>query len=176
MQMDTGMDTGDILLQNSLNITEQDTAISLADKMSIQGGTLLIQAIELLRQDKLPPTPQNNNLATDAPMLTKDEARIDWQQPANLISCQIRGLDPWPKATTTLKGKWLRPFKPTVLDTEVTTKPGTITAVTKQGITVATGEGHLQFTEIQLEGKKRMAVNAFILGYQLKPGTVLGTS
>ena len=174
MQMDAGMDTGDILLPKTMPIQADDTSSTLAVKMSALGGQLLVQALDLLREDKLPPTIQNNDFATDAPMLTKDEAPIDWYHSATQISCQIRGLDPWPKATTTLGKKWLRPYKPVVLDAPTSQPPGTIIHVSKEGISVATGDGVLQFHEIQLEGKKRMAVDAFILGYQLQAGQVLG--
>lgn len=175
MQMDAGMDTGDILLPKILPITPDDTATTLAVKMSALGGTLLIQALDLLRADSLPPTVQNDAFATDAPMLAKDEAPIDWSQSAQQISCQIRGLDPWPKATTTLGEKWLRPFKPVVIENRTEEKPGTIIAISKQAITVATGTGKLIFSEIQFEGKKRMAVESFILGFKLEIGQVLGS-
>lgn len=174
MQMDAGMDTGDILLPKTMPIADDDTATSLAMKMSAMGGALLIQALDLLREDNLPPTAQNDNFASDAPMLTKDEAPINWQHPATEISCQIRGLDPWPKATTSLGSKWLRPFRPVVTCDQTDQQPGTIIDVSKQGISVATGDGILLFSEIQLEGKKRMAVEAFILGYQLETGLILG--
>ncbi len=174
MQMDAGIDTGDILLQKDMPIASDDTSTTLAIKMSTLGGDLLVQALDLLREDKLPPTAQNNDFASDAPMLTKDEAPIDWHQSATHISCQIRGLDPWPKATTTLDNKWLRPFKPLVLTRQTDQKPGTIIEVSKQGICVATGDGVLLFSEIQLEGKKRMAVEAFILGHKLAAGLILG--
>lgn len=176
MQMDAGMDTGPILLPQALPIADDDTAASLGLKMSTLGGTLLVQALDLLRADQLHPTAQNDAFATDAPMLRKDEAVIDWNHSARQISCQIRGLDPWPKATTMLGGKWLRPFKPRVLEGEATAAPGTIVDVSKQGITVATGKGSLLFAEIQLEGKKRMEVGAFIQGYQLETGLILGSS
>ena len=176
MQMDAGMDTGDILLSQTTPITDTDTSTTLAIKMAAQGGDLLIQALDLLKAENLPPTPQDNNLATESPMLTKNEAPIDWHNPAERISYQIRGLDPWPKATTTLGRKWLRPFKPVVLNTKTGQTPGTIIDVAKQGITVATGQGDLLFTEIQFEGKKRMGVDAFIAGYQLETGTILGQS
>ncbi len=176
MQMDAGMDTGDILLPKALNISDDDTASTLAVKMAALGGTLLVQALDLLRADQLPPTAQNDAFATDAPMLSKDEATIDWSKSAQQISCQIRGLDPWPKATTNLGEKWLRPFKPQVLADESASAPGTIIAVSKQSITVATGQGCLLFAEIQLEGKKRMAVQSFIQGYTLETGLVLGSS
>lgn len=175
MQMDAGMDTGDILLPESLPIAPEDTATTLAIKMSTLGGTLLVQALDLLRDDKLPPSKQDSTHATDAPMLAKDEATIDWSHSAKQISCQIRGLDPWPKATTTLGKKWLRPYKPVVIDEQTSQAPGTILDVAKQGIRIATGDGILLFNEIQLEGKKRMDVAAFILGYQLKTGLTLGS-
>ncbi len=173
MQMDAGMDTGDILLPKTIAIAPDDTATTLAIKMSALGGTLLVQALDLLREDKLPSTAQNEDFATDAPMLAKDEAPIDWSKSAHHISCQIRGLDPWPKATTKLGKKWLRPYKPVVIAEHSEQTPGTILAVAKQGIRVATGDGILLFSEIQLEGKKRMAVDAFILGYKLETGLTL---
>ena len=109
-------------------------------------------------------------------MLNKAEATIDWTESAQHISCQIRGLDPWPKATTSLADKWLRPYKPQVLTDKSDERPGTILTVSKQGITIATGQGCLLFSEIQLEGKKRMAVQSFIQGYSLETGLVLGAS
>ncbi|MEN8257985.1 MAG: methionyl-tRNA formyltransferase [Thermodesulfobacteriota bacterium] len=172
MQMDEGMDTGDILLPGSLEIAPDDTSASLAVKMSALGGKLLVKALDLLRQDKLPPQKQDDALATDAPMLAKDESPIDWYKSASAISCQIRGLDPWPKAQTNLGGKWLRPFRPMVLDEDIRQAPGTLVRIEKEGLVIATGKGALLVREIQLEGKKRMAVDAFLRGHSLDTGVI----
>ncbi len=172
MQMDEGMDTGDILLPGSLEIDPDDTSSSLAVKMAALGGELLVKALDLLRQDKLPPQKQDDALATDAPMLTKDEAAIDWHQSAHQISCQIRGLTPWPKAHTNLDGKWLRPFRPVVLQGEVTEEPGTLARIDRDGLVIATGQGYLLIQDIQLEGKKSMPVDAFLRGHALETGVV----
>ncbi len=172
MQMDEGMDTGDILLPGSLKIDPDDTSSTLAVRMATLGGELLVKALDLLRQDKLPAKTQDHFLATDAPMLTKDEAYIDWHQSARAISCQIRGLDPWPKAYTNLEGKWLRPFRPVVLPEEATETPGTLVRITNEGLVIATGDGYLVVREIQLEGKKRMAVDAFLRGHPLETGVL----
>ncbi len=173
MQMDEGMDTGDILLPGSLEIDKDDTATTLAVKMAALGGELLVKALDLLRQDKLPPKKQDDALATDAPMLNKEEGPIDWHKSAHQISCQIRGLDPWPKAHTNLDGKWLRPFAPVVIEDEVKEKPGTLARIDKEGLVIATGDGYLLVREIQFEGKKRMPVAAFLLGHSLEAGVIL---
>jgi methionyl-tRNA formyltransferase len=172
MQMDEGMDTGDILLPGSLAISPDDTAATLAVKMAALGGELLVRALDLLRADRLPPTKQDDSLASDAPMLTKEEAPINWHHAAETISCQIRGLDPWPKAHTLLDGKWLRPFRPVVLAEEATAAPGTLVRLDPEGLVIATGAGHLLVREIQFEGKNRMPVQAFLQGHKLQPGLV----
>ena len=172
MQLDEGMDTGDILLPGRLAIDPDDTVTTLAITMAALGGQLLVKALDLLRQDLLPPQKQDEALATDAPMLTKDEAPIDWHTSANQISCQIRGLDPWPKAHTNMGDKWLRPFRPLVLKGEVKEAPGTLVRIDKDGLVIATGQDYLLVREIQLEGKKQMAVDAFLRGHTLEPGVV----
>ncbi|MDR9502622.1 MAG: methionyl-tRNA formyltransferase [Desulfurivibrionaceae bacterium] len=170
MQMDEGMDTGDILLTGRQAIGPDDTTSTLAVKMASLGGELLVQALELQRRNQLPPRQQDEALATDAPMLSKDEAPIDWHRSATQISCQIRGLDPWPKAHTHLGDKWLRPFRPQVLTGTVQEAPGTLIKVAKDGLVIATGQDSLLVREIQLEGKKKMSVDAFLRGHPLEPG------
>lgn len=172
MQMEEGIDTGNIRLPGRLEIDPDDTSTTLAIKMAALGGALLVQALDLLRQDKLPSHEQNHFQATEAPMLTKDEGAIDWYMSASQISCQIRGLDPWPKAHTSYEGKWLRPYRPMVVPGEVGETPGTLARIDKEGLVIATGEDYLLVREIQLEGKKRMAVDAFLRGHTLEPGVV----
>ncbi|MDX2433931.1 MAG: methionyl-tRNA formyltransferase, partial [Desulfobacterales bacterium] len=116
MQMDKGVDTGDILLQEKLPIGPKDTAGSLSGKLAELGGKALGAALDLLRLDKLNPTQQDNNLASLAPLLNKKDGLVNWLHSAVQISCQIRGLDPWPTTYTTLSGKRLRLFSPKVAD------------------------------------------------------------
>jgi len=170
MQMDEGMDTGDILLPGSLTIQPDDTAGTLAVKMAELGGKLLVEALERLKAENLPPHKQDESLVTLAPPLSKELSAIDWQRSAKEISCQIRGLDPWPMAHTTLEGKWLRLFAPQVIAGPVSEAPGTLCRANKNGLVVATGEEYLRLGEVQLEGSKRMSADAFLRGRPLTPG------
>jgi methionyl-tRNA formyltransferase len=175
MQMDEGLDTGDILLTRALPITPEDTAATLAAKMAELGGNLLREALEAMRLDKLPAVPQNEAQATAAPPLTKEQGMVDWQLPAEVIGCQIRGLDPWPTAFTLLAGKRLRLVAPSVVAGDNTATPGSILGADQDGMLIATGRGRLLIREIQLEGAKRLPVAAFLRGHKLPPGTVLGS-
>ena len=170
MQMDEGMDTGDILLPGRLAIEADDTAGTLAVKMAELGGKLLVEALERLKAENLPPHKQDESLVTLAPPLSKELSAIDWQRSAKEISCQIRGLDPWPMAHTTLEGKWLRLFAPQVIAGPVSEAPGTLCRANKNGLVVATGEEYLRLGEVQLEGSKRMSADAFLRGRPLTPG------
>ncbi|MFH1020948.1 MAG: methionyl-tRNA formyltransferase [Pseudomonadota bacterium] len=170
MQMDEGMDTGDILLPGRLAIEPDDTAGTLAVKMAQLGGRLLIEALERLKAGNLPPQKQDDSLATPAPPLSKELSEIDWRRQAQEISCQIRGLDPWPMAHTTLDGKWLRLFAPQVSAGTVREAPGTLCRAGKAGLVVATGKDYLRLGEVQLEGSKRMSADAFLRGRPLKAG------
>ncbi|MFC1523688.1 methionyl-tRNA formyltransferase [Thermodesulfobacteriota bacterium] len=170
MQMDEGLDTGDILLPGSLPIGDDDTAGSLFDKIAELGGRLLVEALEALRQGTIRPIKQNENDATLAPLLSKEQGLIDWSRPAASISCQIRGLDPWPTAYTSFQGKRMRLFSPRVIDEPVTSPPGVLCRVSPQGLVIATGEGCLLVRELQKEGSKRMAVDVFLRGHSLSVG------
>jgi methionyl-tRNA formyltransferase len=174
MQMDEGLDTGDILLSRTLPIAADDTATTLAVKMAALGGELLCEALARLHRGELPPTPQDEGLATAAPPLTKEQGKIDWQLPAEVIGCQVRGLDPWPSAYTFLDGKRLRLFMPQIVAGNSSETPGSILRADKNGLLIATGRDCLLIREIQLEGAKRLGVEAFLLGHKLPPGTVLG--
>ena len=171
MQMDEGMDTGDILLPRAMAIRPDDTAGSLASRMAILGGEALIEALELLKKGKLPPRKQDHSKATAAPPLSKEMGCIDWQKPATELNCLIRGLDPWPTAYTSLAGTLVRLFKPRVLEGESLAPPGTIIKAAKDGLFVATGKGTLQLLEIQREGGKRLPVADFLRGHPLTPGS-----
>lgn len=167
MQMDEGMDTGDILLPRPLAIAPDDTAATLAVKMADLGGQVLIEALELLKAGKLPRQKQDNTLATDAPPLTKEMGAIDWTRPAQELSCQIRGLDPWPTAHTVLNGATIRLFKSTVVNAAVTEPAGTVIRADKAGLLVATGNRLLQVGELQREGGKRLPAADFLRGHPI---------
>jgi len=170
MQMDEGMDTGDILLQATLTITDSDTAGTLFDKMAELGGKTLLEAITLLKQDKLSPVKQDDSLACEAPMLTKEQGHIDWNRPAEELHCLIRGLDPWPSAYGFYRGKRFRFFCPEVVEYDGKEAPGTIYRADKQGLLIAAGRNALRINEIQPEGKKRMPVSAWLCGGPLSAG------
>jgi methionyl-tRNA formyltransferase len=173
MQMDAGLDTGDMLLMGALPITDHDTSVTMIPKLAGLGATLLLQALELVAEGRLEPKKQDDSQATLAPPLTKDDAQIHWQNSASAISCQIRALDPWPLAHTSYEGKQLKPFSPVVLHEPSSEAPGTLVRADKNGLVVACGQDLLLFTEIQFEGKKRMPVHSFLLGHPVKTGIVL---
>lgn len=178
MQMDEGVDTGDILLQESISITPQDTAGTLSVKLAELGGETLVRALDLLRTDSLQPLGQEDARASYAPLLQKEDGVVDWSQSARRISGLIRGLDPWPATVTTLAGKRLRLFSPQVEQNSsccsTFTKPGTICRADRNGLLVKTGKGCLLIREVQPEGSRRMEVAAFISGRPVEPGTLLG--
>ncbi len=170
MQMDTGMDTGAILLQTSIPIAEDDTAGSLFSKLSNLGGKTLLEALDLLRANKLPPAEQDHSIATEAPPLKKEHGSIDWEKSASELHCFIRGMDPWPTAYSFLDGKRFRFFVPDLSDISSDQPPGTIIQADKNGLLIATGGGVLSVREIQPEGKKRMTVTAYLCGQTLESG------
>ena len=174
MIMDKGMDTGDILLVDETPIELSDDAQSLHDKLSEQGGKLVLETLSRLKKNDLLPTPQNPNLASYAPKLKKEESLIDWEMPANNILNKIRGLTPWPGTYTLFNGKRLCILKSEVIKGESSDCPGYIERITDSGIEVGTGEKRLKITELKPEGKKAMPVKSFLSGYKINPGDKLG--
>ena len=170
MQMDKGMDTGAILLQASLIPDADETAGSLFVKLADLGSKTLLEALSLLKQGRLTATPQDDSLATVAPMLKKEDGSIDWRKSAREIHCLIRGLDPWPSAYSFIDGKRLQLFAPEMLFKDCDAEPGTLLQADKRGLLIATGRDCLLVKEAQPEGKKRMTVEAFLCGYPLEPG------
>lgn len=169
MEMDVGMDTGAILLPTAIPVASDETAGSLFTKLSDLGGTTLLQALNLLRQDKLPPVKQDHSLATEAPPLKKEDGSIDWTQSAQELHNFIRGMDPWPTAYSFLNSKRFRFFSPELHDTPTDQEPGSIIEANRHGLLLATGDGALLVREIQPEGKKRMSVEAYLCGQPLEP-------
>ena len=174
MQMDAGLDTGDMLLSGRVPIGDQDTASSLIPRLAELGGELLLCALDQAAAGRLSPIKQDHALATLSPPLSKEDGRIDWSQRAWAISCQIRALDPWPHAFTSLAGRQLKLFSPVVLDETGPEPPGTVVRAGQEGLVVACGQGRLLTREVQAEGKRRMPVADFLRGYPLPPGVVLG--
>ncbi len=174
IQMDQGMDTGDMLLKAKIQAEPEETAGSLMAKLARLGGQTLLKAIKGLKEGSISPVPQDHGQATLAPMLEKDNGLIDWNRDALEISCLIRGLDPWPSAFCFLNSCRLQLFRPEVVYQASTTQPGTVLRVDRQGMFVACGQHVLLIKELQPEGKKRMTVEAFLCGHAIPPGTLLG--
>ena len=170
MQMDAGIDTGDMLYKRVIAIEDTDTFESLHDKLMVLGGEAIVEALALLETGALEPEKQDDALSCHAKLITKEMGNIDFEKSANEINRLVRGLNPWPSAYTFYKGKQLKIWE-TQVENEITDKePGTITEVTKTAIKVACKEGVLSILSLQLEGKKRMSTHDFLLGVKVQPG------
>lgn len=175
MQMDAGIDTGDILYQKELPIDRQDTYSTLYEKLTGLGGLAIVEALELLLQGALQPRKQRDEDCCYARIITKDMGRIDFAGNALSIERLIHGMDPWPSAYTSYQGRQLKIWDAVAEEDDVPDmEPGTVAAVGKQDFTVATGQGILRIRELQLEGKKRMSAHDFLLGVRIAPGDKLG--
>jgi methionyl-tRNA formyltransferase len=173
MLMDEGMDTGDILLQHEIPIDEEDTGETLSEKLSHIGAELLIQTIKLLKENKLSPIPQDHSKATYASMLKKEDGLIDWSKSAQEIRNSIRGTLPWPGAYTFLEGKNLKIYRAIVSLGQG--KPGLVIISTRGTLRVATGAGAIDIHELQIEGGKRLPIEAFLSGRKIKEGIILSS-
>ncbi|MBS0150199.1 MAG: methionyl-tRNA formyltransferase [Nitrospira sp.] len=176
MLMDEGMDTGAMLLQEKLEILPEDTAGTLAPRLAALGGRLLIDTLTQLKSGTLVPTKQDGHQATMAPLLKKEDGLIDWTLSATSLVNRVRGLSPWPGAYTFLGDERWNIWKAITQPSGTTDTPGTIVAVNKQSILVATGEGLLEIREIQTANSKRMAVAQFLAGHRVAVGHQLGPS
>ncbi len=159
MQMDAGLDTGDILEIYPCTIDKTDTSATLLDKLSVLAQTAIIDSLHKLQQGGLKAVQQNNNLATYAHKIAKQQAQIDWQLPTTTIDCMIRAYNPWPVAFTNLHNQVIRIWQAHVAEhvpMPTTCKPGEIISVDKTGIYVGTGSGVLCVTELQFPGKKQL--------------------
>lgn len=171
MQMDAGLDTGDILLQEEMEISPDETAGSLTDKLAKMGGRLLVKALPMIENGTVHPVVQRDKPTRYAKMLKKEMGDLDWSRPAVELERLVRGLDPWPGAYTYYNGKLLKIWGSELSKADPLGKdPGTVVQVTGDRIVVATGDGSLALTEVQLAGKKRMPVRAFLLGCRIKAG------
>ena len=194
MRMDEGLDTGDLLLQRATPVGPGETSQDLGGRLARLGGAALVEALPLLEAGRLVPVRQDGARATLAPIIDREEGRLDFRQPAPRLACRVRGFTPWPGAFTTLSGKLLkvhaaraaspadllaariaRTAGSAVPDTAAgVPRPGEAVGISS-GVLVACGEGSaLLLTEVQLEGKKRLPAADFLKGAPLPPGTVLG--
>lgn len=172
MYMDVGLDTGDMLVKQALAIDSEETAGQLHDRLAELGRTTMQETLELLCEGRLERTVQDDDQASYAPMLKKEDGRIDWRRPASDLHNQVRGLDPWPGAFTSLDGELLK-----LAGTRPATgtgTPGTVLAVGPENIEVACGEGSLLIRELQLAGRKRLPAGEFLRGCALAVGARLG--
>jgi methionyl-tRNA formyltransferase len=174
MYMVKEMDAGDILSQQAIPITQQDHVGSLHDRLSQLGATMIKDLLPSLIKGEVTPVPQDHSQATYAYNIRPEDEWIDWSRTAEQIDCHIRGLHPWPVASTTWNQKRVKIWWAKPLSERSTERPGTILKMEKDGITVATGDGVIQITELQLEGKKRMSVADFLGGAKMKVGERFG--
>lgn len=166
MFMDEGLDTGDMLLRETLPITQAMTAAELHDAMMKLGADVLEKTLFSLSEGTLKRTPQDDALSTYAPLLDKAVGRIDWKKPAQEIHDLVRGLNSWPGAYTMLEGQKFKIWRTRLA--EGTAEPGEIVSVTKQGLLVGTGEGMLEILEVQAPSKKKMAAGDYVRGHGLQ--------
>ncbi len=165
MQMDVGLDTGDMLLKKPLLIGDSMNAGELHDQLAALGSQAILQTLEDLAANKLHPQKQDPALATYAKKLDKQEAWIDWTQTAQQIDRQIRAFNPWPVAQTRVDNKIMRLRKATVVDTTANVAPGTIVQASSDGIDVACGEGQLRLLDGQLPGGKALSIKDLLNGH-----------
>ena len=174
MQMDAGIDTGDILTQKKVIIEDKETAQSLFDKLAQAGAELIVETLPMIEKGEITPVRQDERLASHVKMMDKSMGKIDWTLDAACIERLVRGLDPWPSAYTFCQGRSVKIWSSDALTAGHTEQPGTIVAVAKDSFDVACGKGVLRIYELQLEGKKRMDTKSFLLGSQWKAGMLLG--
>jgi methionyl-tRNA formyltransferase len=178
MQMDAGIDTGDMLLKSCIEIKEDMNAGELHDQLATIGADLLVDTLKALEKGELVPVKQNSEESSYASMLNKEMASIDWNMSAVMISNRIRGFNPWPVAHTKYKNETLKIFRAKPIEEfpvdDSNNKAGKVLSNDKTGISVMTGNGVLLIEELQLGSLKRMSAHAFLLGHEIEIGTILG--
>ena len=174
MYMAKGLDTGDMILKATTPIGPKETGETLHDRMSVMGGPLIIETLKQIEAGTAPRTPQDDSLSCYASMLDKELGCIDWNKDAASIERLIRGLNSWPSAYTFWNGKTLKIWDSEVVEYTGQEETGTVIAKDKLSFTVKCGENALKIMEVQLQGKKRMATQAFLVGNQVETGMRLG--
>lgn len=183
MQMDEGLDTGDMLLKTEVVLDEKETGESLHDKLADAGAKLCVETLKALKEGSITPKKQGESPTEYARMLDKSLGNIDWNASAVSIERLIRGLNSWPSAYTDWNGKVMKLWAAEVCTPQEDAGdnnpdggnpvPGTVVKAEKDGFYVQTGEGQLKVTELQLQGKKKMDAAAFLRGYKIREGEIL---
>ena len=173
-RMDEGMDTGDFLVADSLEIGPNETAGMLTERLARLAARIITPALRDIVEATALFVPQEHDKATVVPILKKGDGRIDWSLSAESIRNRIRGLDPWPGAFTFWRGKRLRLWEAEAKDAGSAGKPGEVLSVDDEGVTVRAGGGTLHLKSVQLEGGRRMRVEEFLRGHKMTPGENLG--
>ncbi len=174
MQMNEGLDTGDILTQREVPILSTETGGSLFDKLAETGASLCVQTISEIEEGNIKPVKQDDSCSSYAKMLKKELGQIDFSESAENIERLVRALNPWPSAYTKLDGEMLKLWETEVVQEDSESDAGMITDVSKDYFTVSCGKGQLKVLSLQKNGKKRMTTHDFLLGHPLKKGTALG--
>jgi methionyl-tRNA formyltransferase len=174
MRIDAGLDTGDILMQREMAILPDDTAETLAPRLASDGAELMIETLRGLETGQVKPTPQDHSRATLAPILKKEDGRMDFSRSAYELFNRMRGFRPWPGAFTTFKGKNMQVHRAEPVQSADGLPQGS-TAVQDARLVVGCGQDTaLNLIEVQLDGKRRMSAQEFINGYRPRPGDRLG--
>lgn len=169
-EMDEGMDTGQILYQVKTEINPDENAETLLRRLSFLGAEALDKTINLMEGGEITPVPQNHSEATYAPVLKKGDGLINWNMKAIEIHNRVRGMNPWPGVFIVRNGKLLKIWKSNYTSENSSEEKGTVVDVKDDGIYVQTGDGLLVIKELQLEGKKRLAVSDFLRGHRIVKG------
>ena len=173
-RMDEGMDTGDLLVAESLEIDPNETAGNLTERLARLAARIITPSLRDIAGGKARFVPQDHEKATVVPILKKGDGQIDWGLPAESIRNRIRGLDPWPGAFTFWRGKRLRLWEAETNDRGSAGEPGEVLSVAHQGVNVQAGGGTIYLQSVQLEGGRRMSVEEFLRGHRMQPGERLG--
>jgi methionyl-tRNA formyltransferase len=175
MQIDAGLDTGDMLMKRCLSIGSDETAPELSSRMSLEGADALIETIDALQSGTARPEKQLDSEATLAPILRKEDGRVDWQRPASEIYNRMRGFTPWPGAYTGFRGQSLTLLRIHPVDSAFGLTPGTLMCENRRLFVGCGFNTTVELFEVQLAGKKRMGADAFVNGYRPAPGEILAT-
>jgi methionyl-tRNA formyltransferase len=170
MKLVEKMDAGPVLLQEAIPLLPDDTAASLQSRLSPLGAKLLLETVRRLKEGSVSPIPQKEEEATYAPMIKKEDGRIDWTEPARALERRVRALSPWPSAYTEWRGKLLKIHRAAVVEGEEGGLAGEVIRADSGGLWVVTGEKVLSLEEVQAENKKRLPVSEFLKGARLEKG------
>jgi methionyl-tRNA formyltransferase len=173
MLMDEGMDTGKILLKAGTLIHPDETSISLHDRLAVLGAHLLMETVHGLETGEIIPLPQDHADASYAPILKKEDGRIDWKLPAERIEAFIRGMTPWPGAFTFIETARIKIFKATAVPTAAEKRPGRVICADSRTLLVSTGSGAISILEVQPASGKRQSIHDFMRGRDIREGILL---